>query len=114
MILDRTRSLGNLGLRPAPLNSPEFDCATHVFYSLPSAEAADPFSNIFRSVVAGKARRHNYTEWDQVLMGAGAAHPAMNPYMMPQNSECRSAYSREMRPLAGDSRSHRHGVKVDA
>ena len=51
---------------------------------------------IFPSVIAGKTGRHNYTEWDQVLMGAGAAHPAMNPYLMPANAECRRTYSKDM------------------
>ena len=41
-------------------------------------------ARLFPSVIAGKTGRHNYTEWDQVLMGAGAAHPAMNPYNMPR------------------------------
>ena len=49
-------------------------------YTLPSAEAADAFASIVPSVIVGKTGRHTYTEWDQVLMGAGAAHPAMNPY----------------------------------
>jgi dTDP-4-amino-4,6-dideoxygalactose transaminase len=95
-ILARTRSLGNLGLKPAPLHSPESDCGTHVFYSLPSAETAQRFTSLFPSVVAGKTGRHNYTEWDQVLMGEGAAHPAMNPFNMPQNAECRRSYSKGM------------------
>jgi hypothetical protein len=47
-------------------------------------------------VVAGKTGRHNYTEWDQVLMGAGAAHPDMNPYNMPANAACRRTYSKDM------------------
>jgi histidinol-phosphate/aromatic aminotransferase/cobyric acid decarboxylase-like protein len=38
---------------------------------------------------------HTYTEWDQVLIGAGAAHPLMNPYTMPANAECRRTYSKE-------------------
>jgi dTDP-4-amino-4,6-dideoxygalactose transaminase len=96
IILEGTRSLGNLGLKPAPLNSPEHDCATHVLYTLPSAEAASAFSRLFPSVIAGKTGRHNYTEWDQVLMGLGAAHPAMNPYAMPANAECRRSYSKDM------------------
>ena len=96
MVLEGTRSLGNLGLQPAPLNSSEHDCATHVFYRLPTPEAASAFSSLFPSVVAGKTGRHNYTEWDQVLMGAGAAHPAMNPYNMPQNAQCRREYSKDM------------------
>ena len=95
-ILNGTKSLGNLGLKPSPLNSPDDDCATHVFFMLPSAKTADAFSKLFPSVVAGKTGRHNYVEWDQVLMGAGAAHPAMNPYNMPQNAECRRTYSKDM------------------
>jgi dTDP-4-amino-4,6-dideoxygalactose transaminase len=96
VILDRTASLGNLGLKPAPLNSPDHDCATHVLFTLPSPASAVAFSALFPSVVAGKTGRHNYTEWDQVLMGAGAAHPAMNPFTMPQNAQCRRSYSKEM------------------
>ena len=90
------RSLDNLGLKPAPMNSPDHDCATQVMYTLPSAEAANRFVEIFPSVIAGKTGRHTYTEWDQVLMGAGAAHPAMNPYNMPANAECRRTYSKDM------------------
>src|SRR5579864_9475764 len=95
-ILDGTRALGNLGLRPAPMNSPDDDCATHVMYNLPSAEAATRFSQLFPCAIAGRTGRHNYTEWDQILMGAGAAHPAMNPFTMPANAECRRAYSKDM------------------
>jgi hypothetical protein len=29
-------------------------------------------------------------------MGAGAAHPAMNPYNMPANEGCRRSYSKDM------------------
>jgi len=29
-------------------------------------------------------------------MGAGAGHPAMNPFTMPANAGCRTAYSKEM------------------
>jgi dTDP-4-amino-4,6-dideoxygalactose transaminase len=95
-ILAGTASLHNLGLRAAPMNSPGHDCATQVTYTLPSAEAASRFVQIFPSVIAGKTGRHTYTEWDQVLMGAGAAHPAMNPYLMPANAECRRTYSKDM------------------
>ena len=95
-ILERTASLGNLGLKPAPLNSRADDCASQVLFTLPSAESADGFSKLFPSVVAGKTGRHNYTEWDQILMGAGAAHPAMNPFTMPQNAKCRRSYAKDM------------------
>lgn len=96
LILEGTRSLGNLGLRATPMNSPDHDCAAHVMYSLPSADAARRFVDLFPCVIIGKTGRHNYTEWDQVLMGAGAAHPAMNPFNMPANAQCRKSYSRDM------------------
>ena len=92
------------------MNSPDDDCAAQAMYHLPSAEAAKRFVAIFPSVIAGKTGRHTYTEWDQVLIGAGAAHPAMNPYLMPANAECRRTYSRDM--CAGsldDPRPHGHG-----
>ncbi len=95
-ILAGTVSLGNLGLKPTPMNSAAHDCATHVMYSLPSAKAAGQFIDIFPSVIAGKTGRHTYTEWDQVLIGAGAAHPAMNPYLMAANAPCRKTYSKDM------------------
>ena len=96
VILDATEALGNLGLKTAPMHSPDHDCATHVIYTLPSAAAASRFAELFPCVVVGKTGRHNYTEWDQVLMGAGAAHPAMNPFNMPANAECRRTYSKDM------------------
>jgi dTDP-4-amino-4,6-dideoxygalactose transaminase len=95
-ILKGTAQLGNIGLRPSPMNSPDHDCSTQVMYTMPSADAASRFVKIFPSVIAGKTGRHTYTEWDQVLMGAGAAHPAMNPYNMPANAECRKTYSKDM------------------
>jgi dTDP-4-amino-4,6-dideoxygalactose transaminase len=95
-ILGGTASLGNLGLNASPMHSPNDDCATQVSFTLPSAADAERFVAIFPSVIAGKTGRHNYTEWDQVLMGAGAAHPLMNPYNMPANAECRRSYSKDM------------------
>ena len=95
-ILAGTQHLGNLGLRPSPMNSPDHDCGTHLMYLLPDAEAADRLAPLVAGVVAGATGRHNYTEWDQVLLGKGAAHPAMNPYDMAANADCRRSYSRDM------------------
>jgi hypothetical protein len=95
-ILEGTAHLGNLGLRPTPMNSPDHDCAAQVMYLLPSAQAAEAFVGAFPSVIAGKTGRHNYTEWDQVLIGEGAAHAAMNPYHMQENRDCRRTYSKDM------------------
>jgi dTDP-4-amino-4,6-dideoxygalactose transaminase len=95
-ILAGTRHLGNLGLAPTPMHSPDHDCATQVMYTFPSAASARRFSELVPSVVVGKTGRHTYTEWDQVLMGAGAGHPAMNPFNMAANAECRKSYSKDM------------------
>jgi dTDP-4-amino-4,6-dideoxygalactose transaminase len=95
-ILDGIKDLASLGLRRAPLNSREFDCGANVFLTLPDADSAQAFTATYPSVIAGKTGRHTYTEWDQVLMGEGAAHPLMNPYTMPANAECRRSYSRDM------------------
>jgi hypothetical protein len=65
-------------------------------FTLPSAEAARRFVGLFPSVIIGRTGRHTYTEWDQVLMGAGAAHAAMNPFNMPANAECRKTYAKDM------------------
>ena len=88
--------LGNLGLKPSPMNSAGHDCSTQTMLTFPSAEAANRFVKIFPSVITGKTGRHTYTEWDQVLMGAGAAHPDMNPYNLPANAGCRKTYSKDM------------------
>src|SRR5918994_711617 len=60
-ILAGTAHLGNLGLQPTPMNSPDHDCAAQVMYLLPSAEAADRFVEVMPSVIAGRTGRHNYT-----------------------------------------------------
>jgi dTDP-4-amino-4,6-dideoxygalactose transaminase len=95
-ILAGTAHLGNLGLRPSPMNSPDHDCAAQVMYLLPSEDAAERFAAVLPSVIAGKTGRHNYTEWDQILIGEGAAHAAMNPYNMAENRECRRSYAKDM------------------
>jgi len=95
-ILEGTGSLDNLGLRRTKMNSADSDCATQVMYTLPTADAASRFVKIFPSVIAGKTGRHTYTEWDQLLIQSGAAHPAMNPFNMPANAECRKVYTKEM------------------
>lgn len=95
-ILEGTSRLANLGMRQTPMNSPDHDCAAHVMYTMPSAGHAQTFAEVFPSVIAGKTGRHSYPEWDQVLMCAGASHPGLNPYEMPQNSDCRREYSKDM------------------
>ncbi len=101
-ILQATRHLDNLGLRATPMNSPDHECGTHVMYTMPTADAAERFVEIMPAVIAGKTGRHTYTEWDQVLMGEGAGHPAMNPYAMPANEACRRTVTKDMLPRSLD------------
>jgi dTDP-4-amino-4,6-dideoxygalactose transaminase len=95
-ILGGTSELRSLGLLPAPLHSRAYDCGAQAIFTLPSSAAAQQFVAVFPSVIAGQTGRHNYTEWDQVLMREGAAHPALNPYNLPDNAGCRRDYSRDM------------------
>ncbi len=74
-VLEGVAPLANLGVRPAPMNSPDHDCSTQAMLTLPSAESAERFASIFPSVIAGKTGRHNYTEWDQVSDGAWRGAP---------------------------------------
>jgi dTDP-4-amino-4,6-dideoxygalactose transaminase len=91
-ILAGTRHLGNLGLTPSPMNSPDHDCATQVMFLMPSEAAATAFARTMPSMVAGKTGRHTFPQWDQVLMHEGAHHPALDPYRLPQNQGLRLAY----------------------
>ena len=91
-ILAGTRHLDNVGLRASPMNSPDHDCSAQLMYLLPTEEAAQTFAKTIPSVIAGKTGRHNFTQWDQVLMHEGAHHPALNPYKLPENQGLRLTY----------------------
>ena len=80
-ILEGTKNLGNLGPKPAPMNSPDHDCATHALYTIPSEDIARKFIEVMPSVIAGKTGRHNYTEWDGRWRPrpAPAAFPSARP-----------------------------------
>ncbi|MEP2531929.1 DegT/DnrJ/EryC1/StrS family aminotransferase [Shimia sp.] len=88
-ILQATEGLRDMGLTPALMHSPDFDCAAHLMFQLPTAESAKRFAEIMPVVIASETGRHTYTKWEQVLQQKGAAHPAMNPYNHPANADCR-------------------------
>jgi dTDP-4-amino-4,6-dideoxygalactose transaminase len=95
-ILEGVRHLEEIGLKLAPINSPDYECSAQVMFTFPTTDSAKRFIDIFPSVIAGTTGRHNYTEWDQILIGEGAGHPTMNPYEMEANRDCRRTYSKEM------------------
>ncbi len=90
------------GLKPTPRNSPEGECAITVMFSFDSATAAQEFATATGGGIAGNTGRHTYNEWDPILEHHGAHHPAMDPFLMPQNQKCRMNYSKDMLPKSLD------------
>ncbi len=83
-------------LKAAPVHSPEWECGTHIMYQFDDAAGADQFAEATGGTVTIKTGRHVYTEWDPILAHRGGPHPALNPYNMAENRECRMDYSKEM------------------
>ncbi|MCG3147223.1 MAG: 8-amino-3,8-dideoxy-alpha-D-manno-octulosonate transaminase [Verrucomicrobiae bacterium] len=83
-------------LAAAPARDPDGECATTLFYQLPTATAALEFAQQAGGGPASRTGRHTYTEWDPILTRHGAFHPALDPFRMPQNKGCRMTYSKTM------------------
>ena len=65
-------------------------------YRFETPEQADRFAELVRGTVALKTGRHVYTRWGPVLEHKGAHHPALNPFRMKENAECRMHYHPDM------------------
>jgi dTDP-4-amino-4,6-dideoxygalactose transaminase len=90
------------GLTPSPRNDPAGECATAVMYLLPTPAAAEAFAGAVGGTILLRTGRHTYTEWDPILARHGAHHPALNPFALPENAECRKQYSKDMCPRSLD------------
>jgi dTDP-4-amino-4,6-dideoxygalactose transaminase len=90
------RETAGTGLRAARSNSLDYECGSHVMFTLPSEGQADRFAALVGGTVTGKTGRHVYTEWDPVFAHQGAHHAALNPYSLPQNRRCRRNYTKDM------------------
>ena len=95
-ILSSTQNLSNMGIKHSPLNSKNYDCGNYVFFKFNNTLDAENFTSIFSAPIAGKTGRHNYTEWDQILLKEGSFHQSLNPYKLSQNKKCRMNYSKNM------------------
>ena len=95
-ILSSTQNLSNMGIKHSPLNSKNYDCGNYVFFKFNNTLDAENFTSIFAAPIAGKTGRHNYTEWDQILLKEGSFHQSLNPYKLLQNKKCRMNYSKNM------------------
>lgn len=92
-ILEET---ADTGLVPIKANSLEWEVGANVGYLLPSAEAASQFAAAVGGFVCAQTGRHIYTEWDPLFAHQGGHVPAMNPYLMPANKQCRKKYTKTM------------------
>ena len=90
------RETADVGLEPIRANSLEYECGTHVGFLLPSAEQAVEMQRLTGCTIAGRTGRHVYTEWDPIFAKRGAHHPALNPFELAANAECRKEYSPDM------------------
>ena len=95
-ILSSTQNLSNMGIKHSPLNSKNYDCGNYVFFKFNNTLDAKNFTSIFPAPIAGKTGRHNYTEWDQILLKEGSFHQSLNPYKLSQNKKCRMNYNKNM------------------
>ena len=109
-ILEATKGSG---LCPSPRHSPDGECATCIMYLLPSKAASKKFAEDTKGRILAETGRHNYTEWDPILDHQGSHHPALNPFNLPQNANCRMDYSKDMCPNSLDilSRTVSIGIK---
>jgi len=90
------KATAKTGLTPARANSLDYECGTHIMYTLPTTDQAKKFAELTKSGIAGKTGRHTYTEWDQFFTHQGGPHPALNPFNLPQNKKCRKNYTKDM------------------
>ncbi len=90
------KETANTGLVSIPYHSLDYECGTHVMYRFETPEQADRFAELAQGTVALKTGRHVYTRWNPVLQHMGAHHPALNPFLMKENADCRMAYSLDM------------------
>jgi dTDP-4-amino-4,6-dideoxygalactose transaminase len=79
-------------------NDPDGDCGTTLGLSFPDEEKARKFAQSegvdgWLPIDSGK---HVYTNWDPILNKRGAHHPALNPYLLPQNKNLNMNYTKTM------------------
>lgn len=92
-ILKETASTGLVSI---PYHSLDDECGTHVMFCFDRPDQADRFAELAQGTVALKTGRHVYTRWDPVLQHRGAHHPALNPFRMKENAQCRMDYRLDM------------------
>jgi dTDP-4-amino-4,6-dideoxygalactose transaminase len=96
------QEIGDCGLTLSPRHSPDGECATSLYYQLPTIEQTTEFAKLVGCGITGKTGRHTYNEWTPILARRGHIHPALDPFKMAANKDCRSNYSPDMCPVSLD------------
>lgn len=86
------------GLVASPNNDSEGECATNLFFRLPSVDQAREFADLIGGNQVIDTGRHTYHEWEPVLAKRGHIHPDLDPFRMEANQECRMDYAPDMCP----------------
>jgi dTDP-4-amino-4,6-dideoxygalactose transaminase len=84
------------GLQHIPYHSLDHECGLRVLYRLPTAMHAEAFAAETKGTVASKTGRHTFTNWSAILSRAGSHHPALNPYNLAENRDCRTEYPADL------------------
>jgi len=80
------------GLRSMVNHDLDHECGATVGFIFETAKLALAFRDLLNKKKLGAYRpldtgRHVYTEWDPILRGKGAHHPALDPYRLPANKK---------------------------
>lgn len=90
------RGITGSGLTAAKANSIDWECGTHNMLLAPTADTAQAIAKLVGGGIAAQTGRHTYTEWDPILNKRGAHHPALDPFKLAENKQCRMTYSKDM------------------
>jgi dTDP-4-amino-4,6-dideoxygalactose transaminase len=83
------RAAAAAGIRPVPLHSPDYECASYTMFTCAQTDQATKFAELTGGTILAKTGRHTCNEWDPILSMRGAGHPDMDPYNLPANRRCR-------------------------
>ena len=83
-------------VRAAPCHSLDHECGASVLFSLDTADQAERFAEQAGGGVLINTGRHVYTAWDPILNHHGAHHPALDPFKLDENKDCRMNYTVDM------------------
>lgn len=95
------------GIRVAPMHDPEGDCGVQTLLTAESADVCRRALEALKTagvpaVTPADSGRHIYANWQPIMNRRGAHHPAMDPFRMAENAECRSEYAPDMLPKTLD------------